>query len=75
VAAAVVVDVVAAVDRRARSAGVGVKGSLSNVERLSPGSRYWPVVVHVDPPRLPDGSVDVRVLCRMWDEEANGRLA
>lgn len=32
--------------------------------------RYWPV--SEEPPRLPDGTIDVRALCRRWDDEVNG---
>lgn len=31
---------------------------------------YWPIA-YGEPPRLPDGSVDVRALCRRWDDAWN----
>jgi hypothetical protein len=33
--------------------------------------RYWPTF-HVEVPRLPDGKVDIRALCRRLDEAMNG---
>jgi hypothetical protein len=32
--------------------------------------RYWPLTFG-EPPRLPDGSVDVQALCRQWDDAFN----
>jgi hypothetical protein len=32
--------------------------------------RYWPTTE--EPPRLPDGTVDVRALCKRWDDHCNG---
>jgi hypothetical protein len=34
--------------------------------------RYWPDAPR-DYPRLEDGTIDVRALCRRWDDEANDR--
>lgn len=36
--------------------------------------RFWPayvVTVEPDVPRLADGTVDIRALCRMWDDDYN----
>jgi len=32
-------------------------------------AHYWPE--GEEPPRLPDGTIDVRALCRRWDDQAN----
>jgi len=32
-------------------------------------AHYWPD--GEEPPRLPDGTIDVRALCRRWDDQAN----
>ena len=39
-------------------------------------AHYWPAkpVVIVRPPRLPDGTVDIRRLCRQWDDLVNSTL-
>jgi hypothetical protein len=31
--------------------------------------RYWPA--EPEPPRRRDGTIDIRALCRRWDDEAN----
>jgi hypothetical protein len=40
-------------------------------------ARFWPnylVTVPVETPRLPDGTVDVRSLCRLLDDDYNRQL-
>jgi len=32
-------------------------------------AHYWPE--GEEPPRLSDGTIDVRALCRRWDDQAN----
>jgi len=34
-----------------------------------PQAHYWPE--GEEPPRLADGTIDVRALCRRWDDQAN----
>jgi hypothetical protein len=33
--------------------------------------RYWPTRRIIDPPRLPDGTIDIRALCTLYDNAVN----
>lgn len=47
-----------------------VKGKAHRGRRAQ--APYWPA--GEGPPRLPDGTVDVRALCRRWDDQYNEAL-
>jgi len=33
--------------------------------------RYWPTRLPIEPPRRPDGTVDITALCRLLDDAVN----